>query len=71
MDSIVSPLSPAPAVVAVAGDSVEEEVNEEDGNGGHKFAAFPFEDYAWRVYNERLHFKDPLLRYRLIDSQYY
>uniref|UniRef100_A0A803M3V1 Uncharacterized protein n=1 Tax=Chenopodium quinoa TaxID=63459 RepID=A0A803M3V1_CHEQI len=31
------------------------------------FNSFSFEDYAWRVYHERLHFKDPLDRYRVID----
>ena len=28
------------------------------------FNSFSFEDYAWRIYHERLHSKDPLLRYR-------
>lgn len=30
------------------------------------FNSFPFENYAWRVYHQRLlHFKDPLHRYRI------
>lgn len=29
------------------------------------FSSFPFEEYAWRVYHERLSLKDPLARYRL------
>ncbi|KAI3950735.1 hypothetical protein MKW92_027317 [Papaver armeniacum] len=32
------------------------------------FCSFNFEDYAWRVYHERLPFKDPLDRYRLSDD---
>ncbi|KAI3893141.1 hypothetical protein MKX03_020166 [Papaver bracteatum] len=32
------------------------------------FSSFSFEDYAWRVYHERLPFKDPLDRYRLSDD---
>ncbi|KAI3988931.1 hypothetical protein MKX01_016502 [Papaver californicum] len=32
------------------------------------FRSFHFEDYAWRVYHERLPFKDPLDRYRLFDD---
>ena len=43
--------------------------NESDDNGGedHKvFNSFSFEDYAWRVYHERLILKDPLDRYRIL-----
>lgn len=29
------------------------------------FNSFSFEDYAWRVYHERLILKDPLVRYRV------
>ena len=29
------------------------------------FKSFSFEDYAWRVYHERLPLKDPLDRYRI------
>ncbi|CAO2817067.1 unnamed protein product [Amaranthus hypochondriacus] len=32
------------------------------------FNSFNFEDYAWRVYHERLQLKDPLDRYRIIDD---
>ncbi|KAI3907807.1 hypothetical protein MKW98_027119 [Papaver atlanticum] len=32
------------------------------------FSSFSFEDYTWRVYHERLPFKDPLDRYRLSDD---
>ncbi|MED6107270.1 hypothetical protein PIB30_012391, partial [Stylosanthes scabra] len=39
--------------------------NEEDDEDESVFHSFEFEDYAWRVYHERLLFKDPLDRYRL------
>ncbi|KAL6131618.1 hypothetical protein ACLB2K_069992 [Fragaria x ananassa] len=32
---------------------------------GRVFESFCLEDYAWRVYHERLHFKDPLDRFRI------
>lgn len=42
--------------------------NIDDGKEDKRvFNSFSFEDYAWRVYHERLHFKDPLDRYRVID----
>ncbi|XP_057979664.1 1-aminocyclopropane-1-carboxylate oxidase 2 [Malania oleifera] len=34
----------------------------------NKFNSFSLEDYAWRVYHERLILKDPLDRYRLINN---
>ncbi|MED6160717.1 hypothetical protein PIB30_054003 [Stylosanthes scabra] len=50
----------------------QEEEKEESYVGGAEeeeeesvFHSFDFEDYAWRVYHERLLFKDPLDRYRL------
>ncbi|KAF7830934.1 gibberellin 2-beta-dioxygenase 1 [Senna tora] len=45
----------------------EDEEREEGEILGEKrvFQSFDFEDYAWRVYHERLHFKDPLDRYRI------
>ncbi|XP_061351726.1 1-aminocyclopropane-1-carboxylate oxidase 2 isoform X2 [Gastrolobium bilobum] len=42
----------------------QKEEDEEEGEG-RVFNTFDFEDYAWRVYHERLHFKDPLDRYRV------
>lgn len=68
MDSIVSPLKDIKD-----GDKEEEEEEEnaeeeEEGsrcNEGRAFKSFCFEDYAWRVYHERLFFKDPLVRYRI------
>lgn len=65
MDSMVSPLRDISD-----GDKVEAENAEEEEGGsrcdeGRVFKSFCFEDYAWRVYHERLFFKDPLDRYRI------
>ncbi|GMP69437.1 hypothetical protein CsSME_00028701 [Camellia sinensis var. sinensis] len=35
------------------------------GGEGRAFSSFSFEDYAWRVYHERLHLKDSLDQYRI------
>ncbi|RDX60904.1 hypothetical protein CR513_60916, partial [Mucuna pruriens] len=47
----------------------EEKEVEEDNDGGEGperlFNSFDFEDYAWKVFHERLLFKDPLDRYRV------
>ncbi|XP_011076832.1 1-aminocyclopropane-1-carboxylate oxidase 2, partial [Sesamum indicum] len=61
VDSTVFPLIP---------DLVEnEEGGEHDSPNNNReqrlFNSFSFEDYAWRVYNERLLLKDPLIRYRV------
>lgn len=37
----------------------------ENNSESPMFNPFSFEDYAWRVYHERLLLKDPLVRYRL------
>ena len=56
-------------------DQKEEEIEgeeEENNDGGDEelekrvFNSFDFEDYAWRVYHERILFKDPLDRYRVV-----
>ncbi|XP_010552924.1 PREDICTED: gibberellin 2-beta-dioxygenase 1 [Tarenaya hassleriana] len=60
MDSRVSPLMPGKDD---GDEGLGEEEEEEDGEK-RVFRSFSFEDYAWRVYNERLYFKDPLDRYR-------
>ncbi|XP_031094880.1 2-oxoglutarate-dependent dioxygenase DAO [Ipomoea triloba] len=57
LDSIVSPMLPNP--------EKDEEHEEEDSKEERMFNPFQFEDYAWRIYHERLLLKDPLLRYRL------
>ncbi|KAK4433264.1 hypothetical protein Salat_1088700 [Sesamum alatum] len=61
VDSTVSPLIP---------DLVEnEEGGEHDSINNNReqrlFNSFSFEDYAWRVYHERVPLKDPLVRYRV------
>ncbi|KAK4351326.1 hypothetical protein RND71_030639 [Anisodus tanguticus] len=76
-DNTVSPLLPKSPSLA-GGDTDETEVlnKEDDGLGENNsktieqeespmFNSFSFEDYAWRVYHERLLFKDPLVRYRV------
>ncbi|KAJ0101123.1 hypothetical protein Patl1_06629 [Pistacia atlantica] len=47
----------------IHGSLVTEEEEEEEET--LMFESFDFEDYAWRVYHERLHLKDPLDRYRI------
>lgn len=69
LDSVISPL------VLLSGDAGEEIRNEEEGEEGMEgadvdgdgwsFHSFLLEGYAWRVYHERLQFKDPLARYRI------
>jgi len=63
-ESRVAPLLPK------ANNEQKEEVEEENncGDEGQErvFNSFDFEDYAWRVYHELIHFKDPLDRYRVV-----
>lgn len=66
-DSRVAPILPK---LAEDQDKEEEEEgmkDEELGDQKRAFQSFDFEDYAWRVYHERLGggFKDPLDRYRV------
>ncbi|CAE5966845.1 unnamed protein product [Arabidopsis arenosa] len=67
MDSMVSPLKD----MISDGDKEEEYAEEEEEDGGARsddkkaFRSFRFEEYAWRVYQERLFFRDPLDRYRI------
>ncbi|KAJ8443921.1 hypothetical protein Cgig2_032745 [Carnegiea gigantea] len=42
------------------------ENGDNDGEDHKVFNSFSFEDYAWRVYHERLMLKDPLDRYRVM-----
>ncbi|OEL13397.1 hypothetical protein BAE44_0025583 [Dichanthelium oligosanthes] len=66
LDNIVSPLVP---LSNAAGDGEEDRDDEENGAGadgdGWRFHSFLLEDYAWRLYHQRLQFKDPLVRYRI------
>jgi hypothetical protein len=65
LESNVAPLLPIGNMDKVEDDNDEEENN--IGGEGQKrvFNSIDFEDYAWRVYHERLLFKDPLDRYRI------
>jgi hypothetical protein len=68
LDSVISPLVPPSDAGEEDLDEEEEEKKAEgaDGDGDEwKFRSFLLEDYAWRVYHERLQFKDPLARYRI------
>ncbi|XP_010464810.1 PREDICTED: uncharacterized protein LOC104745308 [Camelina sativa] len=66
MDTMVSPLKDM-----ISDGDKEEEYAEEEGDGGARsdekraFKSFCFKEYAWRVYQERLFFRDPLDRYRI------
>ncbi|XP_073131155.1 uncharacterized protein [Henckelia pumila] len=70
MESMVSP-RPAPKVAIEGGHDGNDEENDRDiedkdaETEPQVFHSFPFEDYAWKVYHERILFKDPLLRYRI------
>ncbi|KAF8402633.1 hypothetical protein HHK36_010722 [Tetracentron sinense] len=67
-DSTISPaILP---MVATGGDNDDDEGQNSGGDIDSKaekklFCSFSFEDYAWRVYHQRLLFKDPLNRYRI------
>lgn len=60
VDTLVSPLcSKLDANDGDVGEDDECEV------GRRQFRPFSFEEYAWRVYHDRLPFKDPLLKYQI------
>uniref|UniRef100_A0A1J3FSC0 Gibberellin 2-beta-dioxygenase 1 n=2 Tax=Noccaea caerulescens TaxID=107243 RepID=A0A1J3FSC0_NOCCA len=72
MDTTVSPLKDFTDIdkdEEYAEKEAEEEGEGEDAGARSKertaFRSFCFEDYAWRVYHERLFFKDPLDRYKI------
>nr|GMD02110.1 gibberellin 2-beta-dioxygenase 1 [Ipomoea batatas] len=62
LDSIVSPMFPNPEK---DDEEIKNNHEEEDSKEERMFNPFQFEDYAWRIYHERLLLKDPLLRYRV------
>lgn len=69
-DNTVSPLLPRAVVPGIGNqkNDDEEEVEKPTDNSTTEkpmFNSFAFEDYAWRVYHERVLFKDPLHRYRI------
>lgn len=69
LESNVAPLLPIGNKNKVEDDIDNDEDEEENNIGGEGqkrvFNSIDFEDYAWRVYHERLLFKDPLDRYRI------
>ncbi|CAM8916831.1 unnamed protein product [Rhodiola kirilowii] len=69
-DSIVRPLllpNAKPIEESKQGEEPEASTsnNQTCPDNDLKFKSFPFEDYAWRVYNERIILQDPLDRYRI------
>ncbi|KAL8218091.1 hypothetical protein R6Q57_021464 [Mikania cordata] len=67
LESTVTPLSPRAMISNDGGIDRHENKNEdcnEEGREERLFNSFSFEDYAWRVYHERLPLKDPLNRYK-------
>ncbi|CAM8919945.1 unnamed protein product [Rhodiola kirilowii] len=68
-DSIVRPLvlpNAKPIEESKQGEEPEASTsNNQTCPDNLKFKSFPFEDYAWRVYNERIILQDPLDRYRI------
>ncbi|CAL4953826.1 unnamed protein product [Urochloa decumbens] len=66
LDNIISPLVPLSDAAGEGEDDRDDEANGAGGDGdGWRFHSFLLEDYAWRVYHQRLQFKDPLVRYRI------
>jgi hypothetical protein len=67
LDNIISPLVPLSNAAGEGREDREDEANVAgaDDEDGWRFHSFLLEDYAWRVYNQRLQFKDPLVRYRI------
>lgn len=72
LEATVSPLLIPRSTPADAKDNRDDH-NEDGGSSSNStdtfkssraFNSFCFEDYAWRVYHERLPSKDPLDRYR-------
>ncbi|GJT46622.1 2-oxoglutarate (2OG) and Fe(II)-dependent oxygenase superfamily protein [Tanacetum coccineum] len=66
LESTVSPL--LPRVISNHDDTDHNDnQNQDDQNEPLEsmFSSFSFEDYAWRVYHERIHLKDPLDRHRI------
>ncbi|GJN17276.1 hypothetical protein PR202_gb04331 [Eleusine coracana subsp. coracana] len=65
LDSVISPLVPCSSEDAGEEGRRDDETAGEDGGDEWRFQSFLLEDYAWRVYHQRLQFKDPLVRYRI------
>lgn len=68
LESTVSTLLPR-AVISNHGDTNHHDnQNQDDSREESVFNSFSFEDYAWRVYHERVPLKDPLDRYRISEK---
>ncbi|PAN27752.1 hypothetical protein PAHAL_5G104200 [Panicum hallii] len=66
LDNIISPLVPLSNAAGEGEDDRDDEAYGAGADGdGWRFHSFLLEDYAWRVYHQRLQFKDPLVRYRI------
>ncbi|KAK1415487.1 hypothetical protein QVD17_31269 [Tagetes erecta] len=63
LESTVFPLLPR-TEISLSGDSVDQNQDDLEECSEKLFNSFSFEDYAWRVYHERVPLKDPLDRYR-------
>lgn len=61
LESTVSPLNPR-VMISNHGENQDGDCEKNEVN---VFNSFSFEDYAWRVYHERVPLKDPLDRYRI------
>lgn len=68
LESRVAPLIPKQTNLSEEKQEDQKNIIEEEEETIKKivFNSFSFEDYAWRVYHERLHLKDPLDRYRVM-----
>ncbi|KAA8534056.1 hypothetical protein F0562_031573 [Nyssa sinensis] len=64
IDSIVSPLVTGLNVGGEEDGVDKDDDSNADSREDRLFNSFSFEDYAWRIYHERLPLKDPLDRYR-------
>lgn len=64
LDSIVSPLVPKVIDRIADGEDNKDDDDDDASENIVLFNSFSFEDYAWRIYHERLLFKDPLNKYR-------
>ncbi|KAJ0718873.1 hypothetical protein HanLR1_Chr08g0275511 [Helianthus annuus] len=67
LESTVSPLIPRALISNNGGTDHQEDENKEvheECSEERLFSSFSFEDYAWRVYHERVPLKDPLDGYR-------
>ncbi|XP_062092480.1 1-aminocyclopropane-1-carboxylate oxidase 1 [Humulus lupulus] len=69
LESRVAPLIPKQTNLSEEEEdhnNINDEEEEEKETKKMVFNSFSFEDYAWKVYHERLHLKDPLDRYRVV-----